>query len=376
MTTEADVKEQLKQQTRAGAGEAPPLLARASYAEVAVALRGFAVLGAANFQTLRALRVLAKNTAQKDLAATLEQVASLVEQGTALSKAMARFPWYFDPVCIAIVRASEEGGSLEQGLDHVAEMMESEQEVRDKVASAIAYPAILMALGVVVVWVLLTFVVPTFDQQVREAHANMDGLAGVIVSISHFVRSAFGRVAILGSVAGLGWTAARMFRRSGMTSTALFAKLPIFGALVRTATATQFANMLGMMSASGVPLTTSLDLARSAFAETHLAAATQAMHASVEEGRSLADAARASDVFDPMVSDMLSIGEESGRLGDMLGYVAKNLRHQLLKRAGRVELLLQPVLLLFMGGMVVTIFLAFFLPYFEVLTRLSTQGRS
>lgn len=374
MTTDTDVKEQLKQQIRAG-GDPPPLMARASHAQVATALRSFAVLGAANFQTLRALRVLAKNTSQKDLASTLESIASLVEQGTPLSKGMARYPWYFDPVCIAIVRASEEGSSLERGLEHVAEMMESEQEVRDKVASAIAYPAVLVVLGVLVVWVLLTFVVPTFDQQVRDANGSMEGVAAVIVSISHFVRSFVGRVVILGVIAGLVWLTARLFRQSGKSTTALFAKLPIFGTLVRTATATQFANMLGMMSASGVPLTTSLDLARSAFAETHLAAATQSMYTSVDAGRSLADAARASSVFDPMVSDMLSIGEESGRLGDMLGYVAKNLRQQLLKGAGRVELLLQPVLLMFMGGVVITIFLAFFLPYFEVLTRLSTQGR-
>lgn len=375
MATQDEVKEQLKQQMAGNVNTAPSVLARASQAEVAAALRGFAVLVAANFQALRALKVLAKNTAHANLSAVFDQVASSVEQGNTLSKSMARFPWYFDSVCIAIIRAAEESSTLERGLDHVADMMEIEQEVREKVASALAYPMVLSTLGIIVVWSLLTFVVPTFAQQVHDAQGHMEGMAAVVLSVSNFVRNPLGVLAIFAVVAGLVFSAARAIQRSNKTPTMLVARLPVFGALVRTATATQFANMLGLMASSGVPLATALDLARGAFAETHLAAATASMYAAVDSGRSLSEATRNAAVFDPLVTDMISIGEESGKLGDMLAYVAKTLRHQLLRSAGRIELLLQPILLIIMGAMVLMIFLSFFVPYFEVLSKLSMQPR-
>ncbi len=374
-----DVKEQLKQQLRSeggAAGEAPSLLARASHGEVATGLRGFSVLVSANFQVLKALRSLAKNSAHAGLANTFEQIASSVEQGTALSKAMARFPWYFDPICVAIVRASEESGTLDRGLGHIADMMEIEEEVRDKVASALAYPLVLISLGVIVMWVLLTFVVPNFVNQLHEAQQRMEGVGAVIEKLSDFVRSPIGAAAILGSVAFLVWSAARGLQRSGRSTTAVAGRLPIFRNLVRVATVTQFANMVGLLTSSGVTLTMALELARSAFAETHLANATRAMHQSVESGRSVAEAARASGSFDPMVTDMIAIGEESGRLGDTLSYVARMLRTDLLRKTGRIELLLQPVLLIVMGAMVLMIFLSFLVPYLEVLSKLSTQGRT
>lgn len=375
------LKQQLKVQLQAtgveadesGAGRvaSPGVWSRASRVEVAGFLRELAVLASGNYPLVRALRVLARTVSNANLSATVADIASQVESGAPLSKAMARYPWYFDTITVSTLKAAETSANLEEALNYLAEMMEYDQEIRDRIGNALAYPFVLSLLSAAVILMLMVFVVPNFAAYITEAGGEVTGLAAVIYGVSAFVSTPYGLPIVLAVLGGAAWGLVRWRRRNEASFNRLMGYVPIFGRLMMLASLARFVNMLHILTANHVSLLQCLDLARGAVGNAYLTSAINDMYASAESGKSLAEPLKKYTNIPPVVADMIAVGEESGRLDEMLGFLARAVQADLNRITNRLTVLIQPLMLILMGGIVIAVTLAFFYPYFEVLTALS-----
>ncbi len=385
MSTDAfkeQIREQLKANqpdTRDSSPQRPSLLARATRTEVGNSLREFSVLIAADYPLHRALRLLSTNTANKHLASTIEQIAIQVETGAALWQSMARHPWYFDGVTLNVVRAAEATGKLSDGLGYLADLWEQDGEIRDKLWQALSYPMLLIIMFVGVISLLLIFVVPTFgsymNQMAGRSKAKIEGGAALVYAASDFLRSVYGLPVVLFLVAAPIFLIYQFRRRNPLAFDRMLGHVPILGRLMLLAELTRFVNIMHLLLKSGVNLMQGLDLAKGSMGNAYLSQAVDEMHKSVEQGKSMVAPLSHYREFPNRVRDMLAVGEESGRLEQMLGHLSVSMRSELIRIIDRLMVLLQPLLLIIMGVIVLATFLTFFLPYFSVLMDLSTNSR-
>lgn len=386
MHVEEIIKDQIKDQIRTdsavavdeggdeGVAKRPGLFqGRASRIEVAGFLREFGVLIEAGYPVTKALGLLGKNTSNENLAMTIATISSQVERGAAVSKAMARFPWYFDGVIVNIVKAAEASGKLDSGLSYIADMVEYDEEIRDKVTHALTYPLILMGVTMVVIFVLLVFVVPIFAASLQQAGGSFAGLSAVVYSASEILRSPMWLIAIAGSIGGAAYGLVRWRRTNELAFDAMVGKIPIVGRLMMLAALTRFVNMFHMLTLNGVSLPQCLDLAKGALGNAYLRRVIDDMHKSVEAGKGMADAMRKYDGLPPVAVDMLSVAEESGKLEKVLSSLARTMRNQMMRTAQRITVIIEPALLVFMGVIITGIVASFFTPYLDLLTTVATM---
>ncbi len=375
----AGLKMQLKKhiqdsQTPPAAAEvkAPSFTERASKMEVTAFIREFSILSGAEFPILRSLRLIGSKTTNQHLSATILNMAAKVESGAPLSKAMGEAHWYFDAVAVNIVHAVENSGRLQEGLSYLADLMDHDQDIRDRVTRASLYPVVLGLLAVAVVGLLLLFVVPNFAEYITEAGGKIEGMAAVVFSLSEAVRFPLTIPAVLLTLAGASYGLVSWRKRDEIAFDSFLGRIPIIGRVMTLASLTRFVNMLHMLVSNGIGLLQALELAKGALGNAYLRQVIFDMHASVEQGKSISEPlqnySRVPDVF----KDMVGIGEESGKLPEMLEYLSQVMREEVVRTTDRLTILLQPLMLVFMGFIILTTFVAFFYPYFETLSTLSS----
>jgi type IV pilus assembly protein PilC len=382
--SQANVKEQLLQQLKAStvneatheetetiATGTPNFFSRANRIEVAAFMREFSILSRAEYPVVRALNLLSENTSNSNLRSTITQISGAVQTGTTLSAAFDEHPWYFDKVTISVVRAAEASGRLSEGLNYIADQYEYDQEIKDKVVTAMTYPAVLTVISFAVIAGVLTFIIPQFGAQLTDAGGKLEGLAAFVFSISQFVSHPIGIAAtaaalILPTIGVIQWR-----RQNEASFTNAVSRIPIIGRIVMLGSITRFVNMLQILLSNDVKALQALELARGAVNNTTLRNAVSDMHANVEKGQAMASALDNYSAFPHVFRDMIAVGEESGKLTEMLSHLAKTMKNDLNRTTDRIMVLLQPFLLVFLGGIVLSTFIVFFVPYFELLTTLS-----
>ena len=368
----SQIQHQAEHDDAAAQAARPGRFGRASSEEIAGFLREFGILCEAGYPVSRALQLLGRNTHNQDLSTTIKSIADHVERGASVSKAMARFPWYFDAVTINIVKSSEASGKLDQGAHYIADMMEFDQEIREKAVQALTYPAILLGVTVLVVFGMLVFVVPLFAGYIQDAGGQFTGMAAMVYETSQVLRSPMWLSVIVfgGAAAIVG--GARWRKNNEAQFDALMGRVPVVGRLFMLAALTRFVNMFHMMSVNGVGVLQCLELAKGALGNAYLCRAIDDMHASVEAGKSMSEPLAQYSDFPPIAIDMLSVGEESGKLNVILASLAKSMRTQLMRTATRLTTVLEPVMLLVLGVVTMAVVSSFFLPYFELLTAIAS----
>lgn len=375
----SQIREQLDSSASDGAEESKSsrpsaaFFLRASRTEVAGFFRELAILLRAGYTAPRALRLLATTLTNKDLASAVEAVAEQTDSGVDFSRALGSFPWYFDEVTASVVEASERSGRLPEGAAYLADLMEEDGELRDRIGNAVAYPVVLLGLGALVVFTLLVFVVPTFAGFVLAAsgEASLDGAAGVVHKLSMFVRSPLGMflvpAAIVGAVVAL-----VSFRASNPEQfDRMVGRVPVFGRIMVFRALTRFTSTLRMLTVNGVALRDALRLARGSLQNNYLEGAVDDMVEAAEAGRNFVEPLLEYRQVPPVFIDMLAVGVESGELPEMLHHLTQSMRSRLFRTTDRIMVLLQPLLLIGMGAIVICMFLFFFFPYFDLLMEVS-----
>ncbi len=327
----------------------------------------FATLIGAGVGLVQALHTLSLQSPHPTLRYAARQVRARIEGGAGLAEAMAEFPEAFPPMVVRMVAAAELSGALEETLRRVARYLDATFELQQKIRSAMVYPIFAIVVVVLSVAALLVIVVPVFERLYAGAGAELPALTLALMSISDALRR--NGVWILLGAAALVWLFRRVHAdpRGGYLIDRFVLGVPIFGPLAHKTGLARFARTLATLYASGVNLLASLEAARDLAGNRYVAALIDEVQARISKGESLSQAlAHDPDVFVPMFTRMVSIGEESGELDRMLDQVGHHLEREVDHTTRRLAAMIEPAMTVVLGAIVMFVALALYLPLFEL----------
>ncbi len=335
--------------------------------------RQLATLLRAGMPLLRGLEVLRRQERNPAFAAVIQGVAEDIRSGGTLSEALAQHRRVFDQLYLGMVKAGEAGGALDVVLDRLARFQEKRQQLQGKIKSALAYPVAVMFVAVGILAALLVFVVPRFQQIFADLlkGAPLPPLTQAVISASAVAKHHYGLALVVG--VGL-WLAVSGFGKSAAGAAVLgrlVLRLPLFGDLVRKAIVARLTRTLGTLLTAGVPMLSALGLTRETCGNVVIAGALGFVHDRVKEGEPVARSLETTRAFPPMVASMLEVGEQTGRLAEMLGQVADIYEGEVDNAVAGLSSLEEPLLIMFLAGVVGTIVIALFLPIVRIVQLLS-----
>ena len=345
----------------------PGITNRVSLKDVAVSSRQLATMINSGLPLLRALTVLAEQTENKTLSKIWDDVRADVQVGQSFSQALQRHPKAFNQLYVAMVRAGEAGGVLDDVLLRVATTLEKQVELRNKVKSAMTYPVMVGALVFLILVAILLFVVPTFEQLYEDLGGALPLPTRILLFLSDVVQRFFPFliVGIVLFAIGLRQYAGTEKGRGQLDKLKL--KMPIFGELFRKVAMSRFSRTLGALLRSGVPVLQSLEITQETVGNAVVANALKDVHNSVREGESLARPLERHSVFPPMVVQMLAVGEETGAIDTMLDKVADFYDSEVESTVEALTSLIEPLLIAVLGGVVGGILISLYLPMFRII---------
>ncbi len=345
-----------KAERSAGRGGRIPARALAtSYLQVSDLLR-------AGVPLLRSLKLLAGRRAQPAVSAVFRQLADAVEKGSDLGAALSSLPAVFPPVHVAMVRAGEKGGFLEDVLQRLGTLVMKQAEMRSKVIGNMIYPALLVILGTGVGVAIFGFFIPKF----RPMFANIMGGLPLVTKLVFAASDAVGRFGPVTAivVVVLAVTIWRLSKRADIRERIEVAKtrLPVIGGLVRGFATARFCQLLGTMLSNGVPMLAALKIAKDGTGNMLMARAIERAADAVKEGQPLATPLAESGLLDDDVVEIISVGESANNLDEVLLKVGDSIETRLDRMLGSAVRLIEPLLLLVMAGVVGTVAAALLLP--------------
>ncbi len=334
--------------------------------------RQLATLIDAGLPLLRGLDVLRKGEKHPTLKRVLGQLAEAVEGGSTFSEALAQHPKVFSKLYVNMVRAGEAGGVLDVTLSRLADFQEKAQKIKNKVISAMVYPAVVIFVALAIVTFLMIVIVPKFEEIFKDLleGEQLPALTRFVMSISNLVKNQ--ALLVIGCLVAL-FIAIKMIGKT-VKGRFIIDKIklnaPIFGQLIRKVGIARFTRTLGTLIASGVPILQALNIVRETAGNAVIADAVSKVHDSVKEGERIVQPLEASNVFPPMVISMVDVGEETGALPDMLMKIADVYDDEVDNAVGAITSLLEPIMIVFLAVVVGTIVIAMFMPLISVIGKL------
>jgi type IV pilus assembly protein PilC len=337
--------------------------------------RQLATLIDSGLPLLRSLNVLAKQERDKLLKSTINKLADSVQSGSTFSDALALHPRIFNDLYVNMVKAGEVGGVLELVLNRLAEFQEKAAKIKNKVVAAMVYPAIVMTMAIGIMTFLLIFIVPRFELIFHDILGDkpLPPVTRFVIGVSDFVQHRgvvlFGLIiALVALYKMIGRT-----RRGRLIIDKFKLRMPLFGNLNRKTAISRFARTLGTLVTSGVPILQALNITRETAGNAAIALAIGHVHDSVKEGESIVQPLEASKQFPPMVVSMIDVGEETGKLPEMLLKVADVYDDEVDNAVVALTSALEPIMIVFLAVVVGTIVLALFTPLISIITGLQQQ---
>ena len=345
----------------------PGMGSRVKLQEIAVFSRQFATMIDAGLTLLRSLSVLAAQSDNRYFSGVIDQVRVDVESGTSLSAALARHPKQFNQLYISMVRAGESGGALDRTLEQLAITLEKQVELRGKIRSAMAYPVVAMSLVLLILTAMLVFIIPIFKKMYAQLGGKLPAMTQALVSISNIAVKAFPVLIVLVVVGALGFRKWRSTDRGEEIWDSVKLRLPIIGSLVRKTALARFASSLSTLLSSGVPVLEALEITAATVGNRVVAGGVRAIAEGATRGEPLTKALEDYPVFPPMLTQMMAVGEETGALDSLLSKVAKFFEQEIEATVSALTSLLEPLLIVVMGGAVGTMVIALYLPMFDII---------
>lgn len=347
-------------------GARRPRRGRLSAADLALVTRQLATLVRSGLPLEESLHAVARQNPKPRLQSLIMAVRSRVLEGHSLAEGLEDFPGAFPELYRATVAAGEQSGHLDMVLERLADYTETRQYIRQKTLLALFYPALLSGVALLVVLGLLTYVVPQVVQVFNNIEQELPWLTRALIGISDFLRD-WGVWLLLALVSGIA-LARYVLRFDGPLYAwhRFLLRLPIMGKLEQGANVARFTRTLSILLSSGVPVVDALQITAQVIANRPLRNAVEAAARQVREGESLHRTLHSSGLFPPLTVQLIASGEAGGNLAPMLERAATNQERELETLTGVWLGLFEPLLILFMGGIVLTIVLAILLPIFEL----------
>ncbi|HLJ84025.1 MAG TPA: type II secretion system F family protein [Candidatus Eremiobacteraceae bacterium] len=331
--------------------------------------RQFATMINAGLAMVRCLDVLSVQTEDAQLKPILIAIRRDVEGGATLANALGKYPRTFSPLFVNMVRAGELGGILDDVLNRLAGFLEKDFNLKKKVKSAMTYPIVILVMAVLIVLFLVTFILPTFVAMFESMQMKLPLPTQILITFTKGVRNPVVdvialTVLIVGFILFNRYVATPVGRRQ---FDAFKLKLPVFGMLIRKVAISRFCRTLGTLLQSGVPIMQALEIVGKASGNEVVAETVSKVRDSVREGESIAVPLQLSGLFPPLVTQMVSVGEETGNLDGMLAKIADFYDTEVDYMLAALTQLLEPLMILGMGFVVGFIVISIFLPLYQII---------
>ena len=346
--------------------ESPP-----SIKDKAVFANKLATMVNAGVPILRSIDLIYRQQKSSLFSRALAGMIEEVNQGESLATAMRRWPKVFDSLSIAMVEAGEAGGVLDETLKRLATLLEENAKLQNQIKSALSYPITVFALAILVFLGMTIFVIPTFAEIFEQLGADLPVFTQMMVDLSKTLRSSFSLV-LVGILLVTGWSLKTYydtpFGRRQVDR--LMLKLPLFGDLIQKTATAQFCRTLASLSKAGVPIMMCLDILKDTATNTIFADAINDSRIDVSEGIPLSTALATKKVFPELAISMLVVGEETGNMDVMLSKVADFYEDEVSATSKALTSLIEPFMIVLVGGIVASILVAMYLPMFSVFEKI------
>ena len=336
--------------------------------DIALMTRQMAALLGAGIPLVETMGALADQVEKERFRIILREVKQKVNEGSSLGDALADYPKVFSDLYVNMVRAGEQAGALEQVLERLADYTEASVELQGKVAAALTYPAIMLLVALGVIGFMMAYVVPKITKLFEDMGADLPWITKVVIAMSKLLQGYWWLLiggGIAATVLGIRW-----YRTEGgrLKADEWILKVPGLGRMFLMVSISRFSSTLATLMLSGVPLLTAMSIVRNIVSNVVLKEVISTAHVAVREGQPMSVPLKQSGRFPPMVVHMISVGERTGELSPMLNRVAGTYEGQVNRKLATLTALLEPLMILVMGGIVFVIALAVLLPMLQMNT--------
>jgi len=325
---------------------------------------------AAGLSLLRALTILADQTENKKLAATLGEVRTAVESGESLSSALARHPKIFPPLMIHLVRSGETGGFLDKSLESIASTLEADVKLKATIKSAMTYPVAVLIMAMLAVVGMLIFIVPVFEKMFADLGGELPLPTQLLVGLSKSMVFV-GPILLVGGIAfAVWWNNNKHTERVRKVVDPWKLRLPVFGKLFTKVAIARFTRNFSTMTGAGVPILQSLSIVGETSGNWVIENALHNVADGVRSGKSIAAPLALEPVFPSMVTQMIAVGEDSGSLETMLDKVAQFYEEEVEATTEQLTALIEPLMIAFIGVVIGGMIVALYLPVFTIFDQI------
>ncbi len=344
----------------------PSLSSRVRPGELAIMTRQLATLLQAGFPLVSAIYTLIPQTRSKVLKRILSQIKDAIEEGTDFASALSRYPETFSPIYINMVRSGESSGTLELVLNRLADITERQQALSNRVRSAMAYPILMLIVGVLILMFLLTYIVPSITAIFTDMDQALPAPTRLLIGVSNFLKTGWWILVLIIVVLSAGLRHAKKTKQGAYWLDKTFLRIPLAGSLKTKLAVARFSRTLGSLLENGVPLMSALDIVKNIVGNRVIAEAIEAAAANVEKGGGLGKSLETSPFFPHIAIQMIQVGENTGELEAMLGKMADIYENEVESTVSGLTAMLEPTIILVMAVVVGFIVLSIILPIFEM----------
>jgi type IV pilus assembly protein PilC len=334
--------------------------------DLIVFTRQFSTMIDAGLPLIQGLDILANQEENRTFKKVLMQVKLDVEGGSSLAEALKKHPKVFDNLYVNLVAAGEMGGILDTILQRLAAYIEKNARLVSKVKGALIYPVTIMAIAVVVIIIMLVFVIPVFAEMFTDFGGELPGLTQAVVNISDFLRNNWIVLTVIFAGLFYAFKKWKSTDRGEYLFDKYMLKAIVIGDLLRKVAVAKFTRTLGTLITSGVPILDGMDVVAKTAGNRVVEEAINNTKQSISEGKTIAAPLEESGVFPPMVCQMVAVGESAGSLDSMLEKIADFYEEEVDTAVDAITALIEPVMMVFLGGTVGTMLIAMYLPIFKI----------
>jgi len=334
--------------------------------DLVIFTRQFSTMIDAGLPLVQGLNILGEQTENKTFKNMLKQVTKDVEGGSTLADALGKHSKVFDNLFVNLVAAGEVGGILDTILQRLAAYIEKAEKLKSQIKGAMTYPLVVVGIAVIVIAVIMIFVIPVFEDMFSSFGKALPVPTQVVVAMSDFIKGNIHYM--IGGLIVFVWAFRRYRRtRSGRRNIdSVLLKLPIFGELIKKVAVARFTRTLGTMVSSGVPILDALEITAKTAGNVIVEEVIFDARSSIAEGQTIAEPLSETDIFPGMVTQMISVGESTGALDAMLEKIADFYDDEVDATVSAMTSMLEPLLMLFLGGSIGGLVVAMYLPIFQM----------
>ncbi len=340
--------------------------------DLTIITRQIAILLDAGLPLVRSLRTLEKQAKNPAVKKVMKDAADSVEGGSTFSEALSQHPKTFDKLYLNMIRAGEAAGAMEVILDRLAKFMEKAAKLAGKIKAAMIYPSVVLTIALLITSGLMVFIVPKFEKIFAELLGGtaLPPLTQFVIGISNIMQKQFIPVSIILGIVWFVYTLLGKTKKGRYWIDWVKYRAPLLGPIISKSSIARFSRTLGTLMSSGVPLLQALQIVRDTSGNEVVASGIQKVHDAVKEGEGVAPPLAATKIFPDMVISMIEVGEETGKLPDMLEKIAETYDEEVDNAVDVLTSMIEPLMIIFLAVVVGTIVIALFMPLIAIINQL------